>query len=127
MNTSITRQVTPSPILMSGKSFPSFQCQPLDDGVAGQWSYGWEPAAAQRLRFVRTDSPAVAEKLRRATPHWMRHTHATHALQGGAELTAVRDNLRHASLSTTSMYLHSGDVKRARQMAAVPRLYLPNI
>jgi site-specific recombinase XerD len=62
---------------------------------------------------------AVAEKLRRATPHWMRHTHATHALQGGAELTAVRDNLRHASLSTTSMYLHSDDMQRARQMAAV--------
>jgi site-specific recombinase XerD len=65
------------------------------------------------------DNPAFAEKLRRATPHWMRHTHATHALQGGAELTAVRDNLRHASIATTSIYLHSDDVKRARQMAAV--------
>ena len=65
------------------------------------------------------DNPAFVEKLRRATPHWMRHTHATHALQGGAELTAVRDNLRHASIATTSIYLHSDDVKRARQMAAV--------
>ncbi len=65
------------------------------------------------------DNPAFAEKLRRATPHWMRHTHATHALQGGAELTTVRDNLRHASLATTSMYLHSDDIKRARQMATV--------
>jgi site-specific recombinase XerD len=65
------------------------------------------------------DNPAFVEKLRRATPHWMRHTHATHALQGGAELTAVRDNLRHASIATTSIYLHSDDVKRARQMASV--------
>ncbi|MBW8848871.1 MAG: tyrosine-type recombinase/integrase [Burkholderiales bacterium] len=65
------------------------------------------------------DNPAFVEKLRRATPHWMRHTHASHALQGGAELTAVRDNLRHASIATTSIYLHSDDVKRARQMAAV--------
>lgn len=65
------------------------------------------------------DNPAFVEKLRRATPHWMRHTHATHALQGGAELTAVRDNLRHASIATTSIYLHSDDLKRARQMAAV--------
>jgi site-specific recombinase XerD len=63
------------------------------------------------------DNPVFAEKLRRATPHWMRHTHATHALQAGAELTTVRDNLRHASLATTSMYLHSDDIKRARQMA----------
>jgi hypothetical protein len=31
----------------------------------------------------------------------------------------VRDNLRHSSLSTTSMYLHSDDVKRTRQMATV--------
>jgi site-specific recombinase XerD len=46
----------------------------------------------------------------------MRHTHATHALARGAELTTVRDNLRHASISTTSMYLHGEDAKRARQM-----------
>jgi site-specific recombinase XerD len=61
-------------------------------------------------------NPALADKLRRATPHWMRHTHATHALQRGAELTTVRDNLRHASLSTTSIYLHSDDLRRAKQI-----------
>jgi hypothetical protein len=31
----------------------------------------------------------------------------------------VRDNLRHASVSTTSIYLHSDEVKRARQMSDV--------
>ncbi len=74
-------------------------------------------------RFFRTaadqmdaDSPALAEKLRCASTHWMRHTHATHALAKGAELTTVRDNLRHASIATTSIYLHGDDVKRARQM-----------
>ena len=46
----------------------------------------------------------------------MRHTHATHALERGADLTTVRDNLRHASLSTTSMYLHSDEIKRASQL-----------
>lgn len=67
---------------------------------------------------IEADSPATAEKLRRASPHWMRHTHATHALARGAELTTVRDNLRHASVSTTSIYLHGDEVKRARQMDA---------
>ncbi len=68
---------------------------------------------------VEEQNPATAEKLRLASPHWMRHTHGTHALAQGAELTTVRDNLRHASISTTSMYLHGDDVKRARQMGKV--------
>jgi integrase len=54
---------------------------------------------------IEAESPKTAEKLRRASPHWMRHTHATHALARGAELTTVRDNLRHASVSTTSVCL----------------------
>ncbi|MFC4706289.1 site-specific integrase [Paraburkholderia caffeinitolerans] len=66
---------------------------------------------------IEADHAPLAEKLRRASPHWMRHTHATHALGRGAELTTVRDNLRHASVSTTSIYLHSDEIKRARQIA----------
>ncbi|MBB3258970.1 site-specific recombinase XerD [Paraburkholderia bannensis] len=65
---------------------------------------------------IEADHTPLAEKLRRASLHWMRHTHATHALGRGAELTTVRDNLRHASVSTTSIYLHSDEVKRARQI-----------
>ncbi|AQV99374.1 Integrase (plasmid) [Cupriavidus necator] len=65
---------------------------------------------------IQTDHPALADKLRRATPHWMRHTHATHALAQGATLTTVRDNLRHASITTTSIYLHDDEVQRARQL-----------
>ncbi|WP_250528448.1 phage integrase family protein [Caballeronia sp. GAWG2-1] len=64
---------------------------------------------------IQDEWPATAEKLRRASPHWMQHTHASHALAQGAELIMVRDNLRHASISTTSTYLHSDEVQRARQ------------
>ncbi|CAN7774475.1 site-specific integrase [Cupriavidus necator] len=73
---------------------------------------------AQAAGLIQADHPVAAEKLRQASPHWMRHTHATHALARGAELTTVRDNLRHASISTTSIYLHGDEVKRARQMGA---------
>ena len=79
---------------------------------------------ATAAEIVEEGSPALAEKLRQATPHWTRHTHATHLLEGGAELTTVRDNLRHASLATTSMYLHTDDARRAKQVAdrfAAPR------
>lgn len=69
--------------------------------------------ASRRLADI---SPATADKARRATPHWLRHTHATHALASGAELVSVRDNLRHASIATTSVYLHADATARARQM-----------
>jgi site-specific recombinase XerD len=68
---------------------------------------------------LEVDHPPLADKLRAATPHWMRHSHASLALSKGAELTSVRDNLRHASVATTSIYLHSDDVKRARQLGEV--------
>ncbi|PRE49529.1 phage integrase family protein [Burkholderia multivorans] len=64
---------------------------------------------------IQDERPGTAEKLRRASPHWMRHTHASHALARGAELIMVRDNLRHSSISTTSTYLHSDELQRARQ------------
>ena len=67
-------------------------------------------------KAIQPENPALADKLRLATPHWMRHTHATHALARGAELTAVRDNLRHTSIATTSIYLHGDKLKRAKQM-----------
>jgi site-specific recombinase XerD len=70
--------------------------------------------AADELEDV---NRSLADKLRRASPHWMRHTHATHALGKGASLTTVRDNLRHASVSTTSVYLHTDEARRARELA----------
>jgi site-specific recombinase XerD len=72
----------------------------------------------QAAELIEADHPPLADKLRRASPHWMRHTHATHALARGAELTTVRDNLRHASVATTSIYLQGDEVKRARQLDA---------
>jgi len=69
-------------------------------------------------RLLEEDNPRLADKLRAASPHWMRHTHASHALQRGAELTTVRDNLRHASIATTSTYLHGDDDKRKKQLGA---------
>lgn len=64
---------------------------------------------------IQDERPATAEKLRRASPHWIRHAHATHALARGAELIMVRDNRRHASISTMSAYPHSDEVRRTLQ------------
>lgn len=66
----------------------------------------------EAAEYVKTRNPALAAKLRHAT------THASHALAPGVELVAVRDNLRHASIATTSAYLLGDDRRRARQVGA---------
>ena len=41
------------------------------------------------------------------SPHWLRHSHASHALDRGANIAVVKDTLGHSSIAVTNAYLHA--------------------
>src|SRR5262245_62532916 len=74
--------------------FPSRTGRPLDRGRV----YCIVREAARRAGIPEAD---------RISPHWIRHAHASHALDHGAPIHLVQATLGHSSVATTSAYLHA--------------------
>ena len=55
--------------------------------------------------------PDYANKLKKASTHWLRHTSITHQADNGIELRYIKRNARHESVETTMLYQHAEDEK----------------
>ena len=66
---------------------------------------GWRLNRQQVFKLVKRFSESAALPMN-VSPHTLRHTCATHLLEGGANLRAVQEILGHADISTTEIYTH---------------------
>lgn len=69
---------------------------------------------------ARAADPFDASRLIRASTHWIRHTHGTHATARGMDVAIVRNNMGHASLATTSSYITT---ERDARIAAIEKFW----
>jgi integrase/recombinase XerD len=78
----------------------------VDDSIFRSRHGGGHLDASQVRRIVYAAArEAGIEK--RVSPHWLRHAHASHALEHAAPIHLVQATLGHASLATTGRYLHA--------------------
>lgn len=76
--------------------------------------------AADRLM---RDDPYEAERLRRGSPHWLRHTFATHIKNTGADLATQKRVTRHRNVQTLMRYQHSGDEEQRGAISGIPGIH----
>jgi integrase len=63
-----------------------------------------DPSQARRIVYAAGAKAGLTQKV---SPHWMRHAHASHALDRNAPIHLVQATLGHASIATTGRYLHA--------------------
>lgn len=65
----------------------------------------FEPLSTSQVFRIVKNSAKTAKLSVAPSPHWLRHTSATHAIEAGAPIHVVQRSLGHESISTTGKYL----------------------
>ena len=90
----------------------------LDGPVFVSTRTGGHLSQPQAWRIVRKAARRAGIVLP-VSPHWMRHAHASHALDRGAPISLVQATLGHSSISTTGRYLHARPTESSGKYLAV--------
>ena len=74
------------------------------------------PLTRVMIFYIIKELTALAGIKKKVSPHTLRHSFATHLLEGGANLRAIQEMLGHESISTTELYLHLDRSRLRREL-----------
>lgn len=83
------------------------------------------PLTRVMVFYIIRDLAALAGIQKKVSPHTMRHSFATHLLEGGANLRAIQEMLGHESIATTEIYLHLDRSRLRRELLEHHPRYRP--
>lgn len=75
-----------------------------------------KPLTRVMIFHIIKELAALAGIKKNVSPHTLRHSFATHLLEGGANLRAIQEMLGHESISTTELYLHLDRSRLRREL-----------
>ncbi len=81
-----------------------------------------KPLDRGRVRVIMRKAATRAGVMAPVSPHWLRHGHASHALDHGAPIHLVQATLGHSSVATTSAYLHARPGDSSARFLAIGKI-----